>query len=93
MFAQHININGMNMVNSQEFKKICSEHPECISCPLKDKDVQLQRQCGKPTPLGVGWIAHLFYNLMCMLPLILYTYYNIIYVWKIIIDIQTQQYL
>ena len=42
MFAQHININGMNMVNSQEFKKICSEHPECISCPLKDKDVQLQ---------------------------------------------------
>lgn len=40
-----------------------------------------------------GWIAHLFYNLMCMLPLILYTYYNIIYVWKIIIDIQTQQYL
>ena len=42
MFAQHINFNGMNMVNSQEFKKICSEHPECISCPLKDKDVQLQ---------------------------------------------------
>lgn len=42
MFAQHININGMNMASSQEFMKICSEHPECIGCPLKDKDVQLQ---------------------------------------------------
>ena len=42
MFAQHININGMNMANSQEFMKICSEHPECKDCPLKDKDVQLQ---------------------------------------------------
>ena len=48
MFAQHININGMNMANSQEFIKICSEHPECGSCPLKDQDVQLQgglRRC------------------------------------------------
>lgn len=48
---------------------------------------------GKPTPLGVGWIAHLFYSLMCMLLLILYTYYDIVDVWKINIDIQTQQYL
>ena len=40
MFAQHININ--NVANSQEFMKICSEHPECKDCPLKDKDVQLQ---------------------------------------------------
>ena len=54
---------------------------------------ELQQTCGKPTPLGVGWIAHLFYSLMCMLLLILYTYYDIVYVWKIIIDIQTQQYL
>ena len=42
MFAQHININGINMANSQEFMKICSEHPECIGCPLRDKDVQLK---------------------------------------------------
>lgn len=42
MFAQHININ--NMVGSQEFMKICSEHPECKDCPLKDKDVQLQSE-------------------------------------------------
>lgn len=41
MFAQHININGMNMANNQEFMKICSEHTECVDCPLKDKDVQL----------------------------------------------------
>ena len=41
-----------------------------------------------------GWMnSTLFYNLMCMLLLILYTYYDIVYVWKIIIDIQTQQYL
>ena len=40
-----------------------------------------------------GMDSTLFYNLMCMLSLILYTYYSIIYVWKIIIDIQTQQYL
>ena len=42
MFTQYTNINGMNMSNSQEFMKICSEHYECIGCPLKDKDVQLQ---------------------------------------------------
>lgn len=42
MFAQHININGMNMANSQEFMKICTEHPKCKDCPLKDKDIQLQ---------------------------------------------------
>ena len=53
----------------------------------------LQQTCGKTTPLGVGWIAHLFYSLMCMLLLILYTYYDIVDVWKINIDIQTQQYL
>ena len=40
MFTQHININ--NMAGNQEFMKICSEHPECKDCPLKDKDVQLQ---------------------------------------------------
>ena len=28
---------------------------------------EITKVCGKPTPLGVGWIAHLFYNLMCML--------------------------
>ena len=41
MFTQHININEMNMANNQEFMKICSEHPECVDYPLKDKDVQL----------------------------------------------------
>ena len=42
MFTQHININ--NMASNQEFMNICREHPECecIGCPLKDKDVQLQ---------------------------------------------------
>lgn len=25
-----------------------------------------RNQCEKPTPLGVGWIAHLFYNSLCM---------------------------
>lgn len=50
-------------------------------------------KCGKPTPLGVGWIALLFFNNVCMFILILYTAYNIIIIWKIIIDTQTQQYL
>lgn len=40
MFTQYININ--NMAGNQEFMKICTEHPECKDCPLKDKDVQLQ---------------------------------------------------
>lgn len=60
---------------------------ECISVH------KLQKTYGKPTPLGVGWIAHLFYSSMCMLLLILYTYYDIVDVWKINIDVQTQQYL
>lgn len=63
---------------------------------LSDSDravIHLQQTCGKPTPLGVGWIAHLFYSSMCMLLLILYTYYDIVDVWKTNIDIQTQQYL
>jgi len=40
MFVQHIDIN--NIADSQEFMKICSEHPECKDCPLKDEDVQFQ---------------------------------------------------
>ena len=40
MFSQHININ--NFVSSDEFMKICTEHPECKNCPLKDKDIQLK---------------------------------------------------
>lgn len=46
--------------------------------------------CEKPTPLGVGWIAQ---NKKCMQILKTYTYCDIVYVWKINIDIQTQQYL
>ena len=49
MFAQHININGMNIAGSQEFMRICSEHLECKDYPLKNKDVQLQScmtRCG-----------------------------------------------
>lgn len=45
-----------------------------------------------PTPLGVGWIAQNNQE-MCKQQLILYTYSSIIYVWKIIIDIQIQPYL
>lgn len=30
------------MTTSQEFMKICGEHPECVGCPFTDKDVQLQ---------------------------------------------------
>lgn len=41
VFTQQVNF-GANMANSQEFMKICSEHPDCEDCPLKDKDVQLQ---------------------------------------------------
>ena len=41
VFTQQVNF-GVNMANNQEFMKICSEHPECIGCPLRDKDVQLQ---------------------------------------------------
>lgn len=33
----------------------------------------LQGMCEKPTPLGVGWIAYLFYNSMCMFILFSYT--------------------
>lgn len=41
VFTQQVNF-GVNMANSQEFMKICSEHLQCVGCPLKDKDVQLQ---------------------------------------------------
>ena len=42
MFNQHVNININNTFENQEFMKICSEHPKCIDCPLKHKDIQLQ---------------------------------------------------
>lgn len=42
MIFQNININDINTASNQEFMKICSEHPECKDCPLKDEDVQLQ---------------------------------------------------
>ena len=32
----------MNTTNNQEFAKLCSEHPECKGCPLKDKDIQMK---------------------------------------------------
>ena len=41
VFTQQVNFNT-NMVDNQEIMKICKEHPKCIDCPLKDKDVQLQ---------------------------------------------------
>lgn len=37
MIFQNVNINGMNMAGNQEFMKICSAHPKCEGCPLKDK--------------------------------------------------------
>ena len=40
-----------------------------------------------------GMDSTFFYNLICMVLLISYIYYYIIYVWKIIIDTQTQPYL
>ena len=40
-----------------------------------------------------GMDGTFFYNLICMVLLISYIYYFIIYVWKIIIDTQTQPYL
>ena len=70
-----------------------SDIKEAISSSCNVDCIYLQQTCGKPTPLGMGWIAHLFYSLTCMLLLILYTYYDIVDVWKINIDIQTQQYL
>ena len=39
VFTQNINLN--NMMNNQEAIKICTEHPECIGCQLKDNDVRL----------------------------------------------------
>lgn len=48
---------------------------------------------GQVKLLGVGWIALLFFNNLYMFILILYTSYDIIIIWKIIIDTQTQQYL
>lgn len=42
MIFQNININNMNMASNQEFMQICSEHPSCEGCPLRDKDVKLQ---------------------------------------------------
>lgn len=40
---------------------------------LKGISSRLQGMCEKPTPLGVGWIAYLFYNSMCMFILFSYT--------------------
>ena len=56
-------------------------------------DILLTENVRKAHSFRGGMDSTLFYNLMCMLSLILYTYYDIVYVWKIIIDIQTQQYL
>ena len=49
--------------------------------------------CEKPTPLGVGMDSTKYKKIMCMQILKTYTYYDIVDVWKINIDIQTQQYL
>ena len=40
MFVQHIDI--ANIADSQEFMRICSEHPGCDGCPFRYEDVQLQ---------------------------------------------------
>ena len=40
VFTQQVNFG--NMGGNQEFMKICSEHPECKDCPLKEEDMQLQ---------------------------------------------------
>lgn len=40
VFTQNININ--DVVNNQEFMKICTEHLGCKDCPLKDQDMNIQ---------------------------------------------------
>lgn len=82
LFVLSIHMNFTEVSDIKEAISSCN-----VDC------IYLQQTCGKPTPLGVGRIAHLFYSLTCMLLLILYTYYDIVDVWKINIDIQTQQYL
>lgn len=39
VFTQNINLN--NIANNQEVMKICTEHPECVDCRLKDNDIRL----------------------------------------------------
>ena len=61
----------------------------------KTELIKLQFMCGKPTPLGVGWIAHFNQikknKYMCIKQLTTYTYYDILYIWKTNIDIRIQQ--
>lgn len=40
MIFQNININ--DMVNNNEFIHICTQHPECKDCPLKEGDMNIQ---------------------------------------------------
>lgn len=51
MFTQHININEINMTNSQEFIENCKKYPECVGCPFKNGAVQL---CGGITICETG---------------------------------------
>ncbi len=64
-----------------------------FSLVVNEEASKLTENVRKAHSFRGGMERTLFYNLMCMLLLILYIYYSIIYVWKIIIDIQTQQYL
>lgn len=40
VYAQNINFGSMAV--NQEFVRICSEHPGCKDCPMKEKDINIQ---------------------------------------------------
>ena len=35
------NINFGDVVTNQELARTCSEHPECVGCPLANEDKQI----------------------------------------------------
>lgn len=60
--------------------------------------MDITKEGGKPTPSGVGWIAHTQYIKqmqvihMCMYNLTTYAKYDILYIWRTIVEKPKQQY-
>ena len=82
---------GFSVRNLKNMARFYREYPKIEI--VQSVTAQITNNNAK-SPLLQGWdVQHIFYNLICMVLLISYIYYFIIYVWKIIIDTQTQTYL
>lgn len=81
-----------NILSANKLAECFNVTPKVVLRWIKQCNLQ-ELSIGKPTPLGVGWIALLIYTLLCMFLLFSYTFCVILLLWKTNIDIQKQQYL